>query len=330
MLKEKSTKSSFEKLKFIDLFAGIGGFHLALSHFGVQCVFASEWDKAAAEIYEQNFKMKPAGDITLINEKEIPNHDILCAGFPCQAFSVSGKQLGFEDTRGTLFFDILRIVKYHLPKIVFLENVKNLIQHDKGYTMQIIVKALTELGYKVNYKVLNAKQFGLPQNRERVFIVCFRKDLKINKFKFPNSLYKPISLLDILEKEPVIKNIKRKDVKFNKEVEPIKDLYNNQYLPNKLIQIGIVNKGGQGERIYSPYGIACTLSAYGGGVGAKTGLYFVDGKIRRLTPRECARVQGFPDWFKIHKNSNEAYKQFGNSVPVNVLKAIMKEIEKVI
>ena len=147
---------NLKELSFIDLFAGIGGFHQALTHFGAKCVFASEWDKNAAHTYYENYDIKPFGDITKINEKDIPHHDILCGGFPCQAFSVSGKQKGFDDSRGTLFFDIARIVKYHKPKLLFLENVRNFEKHDNGNTLKVVIKTLDNLGYNVKYKVLNA------------------------------------------------------------------------------------------------------------------------------------------------------------------------------
>lgn len=316
--------------RYIDLFAGIGGFHLAMNFYGAECVFASEWDSFAAKVYENNFGIKPHGDITKIKEENIPIHDILCAGFPCQAFSISGKQKGFEDTRGTLFFDIARIAAYHKPKILFLENVKNLEKHDKGKTLEVILKTLNTLNYNVFFKVLNASDFGLPQNRERIFFVCFRKDLNIQDFKFPLPIFKKVALNDILEPMPNIKTINRADIKIYKKYEPLKNMFGDIELPNKPIQVGLVNKGGQGERIYSTYGHACTLSAYGGGVGSKTGLYLVKEHIRKLTPRECARLQGFPDDFIIDNNINQAYKQFGNSVAVNVLKEIIKQIIEVI
>jgi len=316
--------------KYIDLFAGIGGFHIALSRYNAECVFASEWDSFAANVYKNNFGINPFGDITKIKEDEIPSHDILCGGFPCQAFSISGKQKGFEDTRGTLFFDIARIVKHHTPKILFLENVKNLAKHERGNTLKIIVNTLVELGYDVNYRVLNASEYGLPQNRERIFLVCFRTDLGVSNFKFPGPIGKSVSLTDILEENPKAKIIERSDINIYKTFEPQTNIFGELELPNKPIQIGIVNKGGQGERIYSPYGHACTLSAYGGGAGSKTGIYSIDGVLRKLSPRECARVQGFPDSFNIDKNQGQAYKQFGNSVAVNVLKEIIKQIIKVI
>lgn len=324
-------EKTLNKYKFIDLFAGIGGFHYALSSFGAKCVFASEWDKYAAETYETNFNLKPHGDITLIKEDTIPNHDILCGGFPCQAFSISGKQKGFEDTRGTLFFDIARIISYHKPKIVFLENVKNLAKHDSGKTFQTILHTLDNLGYNVFSKVLNSSNFGLPQNRERVYIVGFEKSINSENFKFPENLNIPISLEDVLEDNPNdAKIIERNDIEIYKDFYIEEDVFGNRTLPNKPIQIGKVNKGGQGERIYHPAGHAITLSAYGGGVGSKTGLYKINNRIRKLSTRECARVQGFPDSFIINPTQTQAYKQFGNSVSINVLQAIINQITKII
>ncbi len=317
------------RVKFIDLFAGIGGFHQAMMQFNAQCVFASEWDKEAAKTYFENYGIKPAGDITKIEASDIPPHDMICAGFPCQAFSISGKQRGFEDARGTLFFDIARIAKFHKPKVLLLENVRNFERHDNGKTLKTVVEILNSLDYDVYYKVLNASNFGLPQNRERIFIVCFRRDLNIKGFEFPKPSDKKVALLDILEDSPKdAKIINRPDTYLTKEYYPQTNLFGEIELPNRPIQIGYVNKGGQGERIYSPYGHAITLSAYGGGAGAKTGLYYIDGKIRKLSPRECARLQGFPDSFKIHPSINQAYKQFGNSVAVNVLVAIIEQIYK--
>ena len=220
-------KKNLEGFRYIDLFAGIGGFHLAMNSFDAECVFASEWDSFAAKVYEDNFGIKPYGDITKIIESDIPQHDILCGGFPCQAFSISGKQKGFDDTRGTLFFDIARIVEYHKPKILFLENVKNLAKHDKGHTLKVIVKTLFGLGYTVNYKVLNASDYGLPQNRERIFIVCFRNDLGIDNFVFPSPIGKNISLNEVLEDTAKAKVITRPDTKIYKTFVPITNIYEN-------------------------------------------------------------------------------------------------------
>ncbi len=308
------------KLRFIDLFAGIGGFRIPLERQGAECVFSSEWDKYAQITYERNFGEMPAGDITKINEADIPEHDILCGGFPCQAFSISGKQGGFNDTRGTLFFDVARIAEYHKPKVLFLENVKNLTKHYHGNTLKIILRTIEDIGYNVFYKVLVASHYGVPQARERIYIIAFRKDLGITEFNFPKPIYKKVYVKDILEQNRDMGEyvINRTDVKFwNRDETPAL----------KPIQIGKINNGGQGERIYSINGHAITLSAYGGGVAGKTGAYLVNGKIRRLSPRECARVQGFPEEFKIPVSKSEAYKQFGNSVSIPVIEAIFTKIQ---
>lgn len=307
---------------FIDLFAGLGGFRLALESFGARCVYSSEWDKAAQEVYYKNFNDMPDGDITKVDEKNIPTHDILCAGFPCQTFSISGKQKGFDDSRGTLFFDVARIAKYHKPKIIFLENVKNFATHDNGNTLNVVLTTLEEIGYNVYYKVLNSVDYGIPQKRERIYILCFRKDLDIKNFKFPEKVKLVKHVEDFLEEnsDVSIYDEKKYPIIYNGKLD-------NEY-SNKMIRLGTVNKGGQGERIYSVKGIAATLSAYGGGVFAKTGGYLIDGKVRRLSPRECARIMGYPDTYKIANNKNEAYKQFGNSVVIDVLQYIVLEIIK--
>lgn len=331
MIEISEIEKTLKGYKFIDLFAGIGGFHYALKSFGATCVFASEIDKHASFVYEKNHHIKPDGDITQISEQAIPKHDILCAGFPCQAFSISGKQKGFEDIRGTLFFDIARIAKHHKPKILFLENVKNFEKHDNGNTLKTVKNTLEKLNYTVYYKVLNTNNFGLPQNRERIYFIAFNNnEFKKNSFTFPvkNMVSK---IEDILENNPKDgKVIERNDVFFYKKYTPTTDLFGNEVLPNKPIQIGKVNKGGQGERIYNIKGHAITLSAYGGGVGSKTGLYKVGNKIRKLSPRECARLQGFPECFEVDNSITQAHKQFGNSVSINVLQYILKEVNKVI
>ena len=307
-------------IKVIDLFSGIGGFHLALSSFGAETVFASEWDKDASEVYAKNFGLVPQGDITKIDEKTIPDHDILCAGFPCQAFSISGNQKGFDDSRGTLFFDVVRIAKEKQPKILFLENVKNLEAHDNGKTIAVIKNTLNSIGYDVYSKVLDSAEYGSPQSRKRIYIVCFRKNMKVTNFNFPTPSQRHKYVKDIVCAKDADKYvISRSDVIINKDDTKID-------CETKPIRIGIVNKGGQGERIYSTKGKGITLSAYGGGVGAKTGLYRIDGKIRKLSPRECARMQGFPDNFKIADKDTVAYKQFGNSVVIDVIQQIVLAI----
>lgn len=315
--------------KFVDLFAGIGGFHQALSQFGAQCVFASEWDKHAQATYQENYGMMPVGDITQIEAKDVPCHDILCAGFPCQAFSIAGKRQGFEDTRGTLFFDVARIADFHKPDVLFLENVKNFARHDEGRTLQTVLGVLADLGYQSFYQVLNASDFGLPQNRERIYIMALKTATfgKV-KFCFPQAEATKTALRDILQPNANAKIVERSDLVIQKNYQPTLDKNGAPILPNRPIQIGIVNKGGQGERIYHPLGHAITLSAHGGGAGAKTGLYQIDGQVRKLSPRECARLQGFPETFKIVSSPSQAYKQFGNSVAIKVLVAILRQLEK--
>jgi DNA (cytosine-5)-methyltransferase 1 len=313
------------KIKFIDLFAGIGGFRIALESFGMKCVFSSEWDKYAQISYKENFGELPQGDITKINEEDIPEHNILAAGFPCQAFSISGKQRGFEDTRGTLFFHIARILKKRKPEIAILENVKNFARHDNGKTISVVLGTLKEIGYKPYNKILNASAFGLPQKRERIFIVAFRSDLGINEFKFTTSLNKPSKLIDFLDRSTIKRAyiINRRDMTV-KNIMIKKDIFGNY--SQKPIRIGTINNGGQGERIYSPLGHAITLSAYGGGVAAKTGAYKINGNIRKLTPRECANIMGFPPSFIITVQDVQAYKQFGNSVAIPVVKSVIADI----
>lgn len=306
---------------------------MALESLGASCVYSSEWDKQAQDVYQENFGHRPEGDITKVDEKTIPDHDICCAGFPCQAFSISGKMRGFEDSRGTLFFDVARIVKEKKPKVVFMENVRNFARHDGGRTLQVVQATMEDLGYSFYQKVLSARDYGIPQKRERVYMVCFRKDLfggragasgdgsaKIN-FEFPKPFPLTRHVEDFLLSDASIAKglkCKRSDICYNSKKD---DKYSN-----KPIKLGIVNKGGQGERIYSAKGIAVTLSAYGGGTFAKTGGYLVNGEPRRLHPRECARLMGYPDSYKISKRPNQAYKQFGNSVVVDVLQLIAQQI----
>ncbi len=307
---------------FIDLFAGIGGFRLALQSFGLECVFSSEIDLHARKTYRANFDEIPSGDITKIPETEIPDHDILCAGFPCQAFSISGKQKGFSDQRGNLLFEIIRIAKDKQPKVLLLENVKNFLRHNDGKTFNLLYLLLQTIGYKVFADTLIASNFGLPTARKRVFIVAIRKDLKINNFVFPTGKDERISLKDFLQTDDETEKfvINRTDVK----IAPQAKLFEN--FPNKPLQIGIINKGGQGERIYHELGHAITFSAHGGGIASKTGAYLINEKIRKLSPRECARIMGFPEDFQIPVSDAQAYKQFGNSVAIPVVKAVFEQI----
>ncbi|WP_455450217.1 DNA cytosine methyltransferase [Streptococcus salivarius] len=310
---------------FIDLFAGLGGFRLALESLGAECVYSSEWDEPVRKVYSDNFDEIPDGDITQVDEKSIPDHDILCAGFPCQAFSISGKQHGFEDSRGTLFFDVARIVKEKQPKVVFMENVKNFASHDGGKTLEVVRATMEDLGYTFFYKVLSAVDFGIPQKRERIYMVCFRNDLNVASFNYPKPFELQKHVEDfLLSDENMVSHlyVDRPDTYFNGKKD--------EHYSNKTIRLGIVNKGGQGERIYSTKGIAITLSANGGGVFSKTGGYLINGRTRKLHPRECARLMGFPDSYIISDSPNQAYKQFGNSVVIDVLQLIAIEIGNIL
>ncbi len=297
-----------KKFTFIDLFAGIGGIRIPFERLGGSCVFTSEIDKACKEMYAANFGEVPTGDIKLVKAEEIPNHDILLAGFPCQPFSIIGNGMGFADTRGTLFFEIERILKVKKPKGFLLENVKQLKNHDKGRTFKVILQKLRGLGYHLSWKILDARDFGLPQKRERVFIVGFLDEVD---FRFPLGSNKRLRLEDVLEKH---ENVDKKHFASEKIVK--KRL--GQVAGKRIIKPAIwhENKGGN----IGINDFACALRA-----GGSYNYLLVDG-VRRLTPREMLRLQGFPDDFKIVVPDSQARKQAGNAVPVNVIDAIAKEM----
>jgi DNA (cytosine-5)-methyltransferase 1 len=322
--------------RFIDLFAGIGGFHLAMESLGAECVYANEWDRYAQDVYEDNFGIRPDGDITKVAEDTIPDHEILCAGFPCQAFSIAGKQHGFDDARGTLFFDVARIANEKKPEIVFMENVKNFAQHDNGNTIAVVRATMHLLGYTFDYKVLSGTSYGIPQNRERVYMVCVRGDIagidaealktdgNTGFFEFP----KPVKLEKHLEDLMLEEGDQTAPLYVDRPDMILRPGASDVAYADKPIRVGQVGLGCQGERIYSPKGCAVTLSAYGGGAFAKTGGYLVGDRARKLHVRECARIQGFPDTFRPCSRTTQAYKQFGNSVIVDVLQYIALEFAK--
>lgn len=289
-----------DKFTFIDLFAGIGGFHIAMHNLGGECVYASEWDENARKTYSFNFhKISPklfnenkspnknfSGDITKVDPISIPYHDILCAGFPCQPFSQAGFKRGFEDTRGTLFFNIAEIVKVKKPKVVFLENVRGLLKHDNGKTFEIISNVIKELGYSFHYKVIQASDHNLPQLRPRLFMVCFRNDISDLFFKFPEPVPLTLTMQDVFDGKEV-----NRDVGFTLRVggrsSPIDDRRN-----------------------------------WDG--------YIVDSEIVRISPKEGKRMQGFPEEYSFPVSNVIAMKQLGNSVAINVIQAIGQEILKVL
>jgi DNA (cytosine-5)-methyltransferase 1 len=308
------------KFTFIDLFAGIGGFRIALQGLGGKCVFSSEWDRHAKETYNNNYGEVPFGDITKFSRSNdeggvldngIPQHEILCGGFPCQPFSQAGLKKGFNDARGTLFFDILKIAKEQRPKVLFLENVKRLKTHDSGKTFSIICNALHEIGYKVYAKVLRAYDFGLPQNRERIFIVAFSDAISF-EFPKPPKLTKRLRLGSFLEEST--------DEKFT-----ISDAMWSGH--QRRLKEHREKGNGFGYSIFNAESeCVSTISARYWKDGSEV-LIGQDGRNPRiLTPRECARIQGFPDLFKVHESKRYSYQQFGNSVAVPVIMAIAREI----
>ena len=340
------------KFRFIDLFAGIGGIRLPFQQLGGECVFSSEWDKFAQRTYAANYGEVPSGDITQIIASDIPDHDILMGGFPCQSFSQAGLKKGFEDTRGTMFFEIQRILGEKRPKVFLLENVKQLKGHDKGRTLQTILNILTgesdlplddvpmsddarealgkKLNYWVDYKVLRAADFGIPQNRERIFIVGFDRDyfgenIDFNKiFKWPEPTNQPTKVGDILESQDIL--------------DALEDKYT---ISDKLWAGHLRRKAEHGIKGNCfGYSLFNRESSYTNTISAR---YYKDGSEvlidqshlgknpRKLTPRECARLQGFPDDFIVDAVSQgQIYKQFGNSVCVKVIQAVAKQIVTVL
>lgn len=323
-------------LAFIDLFAGIGGIRTGFENAGMKCVYTSEKDTHAQKVYELNYGEIPDGDITSVEAQSIPDHNVILAGFPCQPFSSAGHKMGFEDTRGTLFFDILRIAKKKEPEVLVLENVKNLAHHDGGKTLKVIIAALEDLGYNVAYRVLNSKDFGVPQSRERMIIVASKKVL----FDFDKvKTHEPVFLKDFLDDE-----------------ETANDGAGFEYLdPNDyvLLDPSIVKRQASGlifagyrkgnlrlagirpgsenlsrahkqqNRIYSSEGIHPTISSQ-----ESSGRFFIlhEGRVRKLTMQECYRIFGFPDGFKLTGSMAERYRRIGNSVCVPMMESLAQQI----
>jgi DNA (cytosine-5)-methyltransferase 1 len=384
-------------MNFIDLFCGIGGFHLAMSSFGHKCILACDIDKDCMQVYFDNLGLKPVNDITKINEKEMEDFDVLCGGFPCQAFSHSGKQKGFEDTRGTLFYDICRILKHKQPKYFILENVKNLKGHDKGKTWTTIHDALIDVGYNTYPQpiILSPHHIGIPQNRERVFIIGVRKDIGVLK-PFPTFAKAPSCIFGILDDDQDIEQTLLDQVKMKEDEIAVVDLWDevvsyfskkncnlpgfpmwsdewdsssiieglpewkrtfilknrNFYTDNKSFLepwletarrstsfTGAKRKfewqAGKLETSTSiwqyifqfrPSGIRVKKRDYFPTLVAMAQIPYIGERKRKLTPRETARLQSFPESFKFHKSNNKAYKHFGNSVNVEVIKKIIAHL----
>ena len=293
-------------LTFTDMFCGIGGFHIAAVNLGMQCVFACDIDGEARRAYHHNFNMEPAGDIVEIPPASIPDHDVLLAGFPCQPFSIIGDMRGFDDDRGNLIFNVTEIIEAKRPAAFVLENVRQLSTHNRGQTMQAIISALNELGYRADWKVLNALDFGLPQKRERTIVVGFRDHAVPFDWPEPTGDYRPLS--EVLEEDVpatymVSETIRRKRLAKHESAYEL--------------SIWHENKGGN----VSSHPFSCALRA-----GASYNYLLVNGE-RRLTPREMLRLQGFPEWFELPGTYQQIRKQTGNAVPVPVVQAVLEKVK---
>ena len=387
-----------KEFKYIDLFCGIGGFHQAMQSIGGKCVFASDIDPDCRKTYELNYKIKPAGDITKIEASEIPAHDVLCAGFPCQAFSKAGKRLGFEDeTKGTLFFDICRILEYHKPQYALLENVRNLASHDKGNTWKVIHDRLEALGYNLLPEpvIFSPHYMGIPQHRERVYIMCVRKDIgEVAPFELKKSKIKTCNIESILQNDDEIPNLQEytisiemedlinlwneflQNIKVDKlpgfpvwsdrlcDLDPEEDLtqypswkqnfiqknhelyINNRKFIDDWIKRAKLNplffgakaklewQAGQTKhpdiwnQIFQlrPSGIRVKVNTYFPALVAIVQTSIIGSRRRFLTPRECARLQSFPDTFLYDEKQPQAYKQFGNAINVDCVKLFAKHM----
>ena len=345
------------KIKFIDLFSGIGGFRLAFESLGCECVYSSDIDEHACKTYALNFGDNPKSDITKVNPDSIPNFDILCAGFPCQPFSIAGKRLGFNDTRGTLFFDVARILKYKKPKALFLENVKGLVNHEKGKTLEVITNTLRDLGYTIKFDVLNAKDYGVPQNRERWYCLGIRNDvLKNNKLvgieiELVNRIAERLDYSvewSIINHASFVSALKNKEIEFPNKIKikyTLKDIIKNvddtkyksskicgenitRFMKIKNVKTNFYTLAYEARRSrcqFSTNGISPCLTAKMGTGGNNVPV--VVQQKRRLTEKECLKIMGFPPSYKIYKGSH-TYKQIGNSVCVPVIVLLAKKLLK--
>jgi len=290
---------------FSDMFCGIGGFHVAAADLGMSCVFACDIDSEARRAYQANFGVIPDDDITAISTDAIPYHDILLAGFPCQPFSIIGSMRGFEDTRGTLFFNLAEIIDAKRPKAILLENVRQLSTHHKGTTLDRILGVLKELGYRADWKLLNALDFGLPQKRERTFIVGFQ-DHSV-PFGWPDPIGQPLALSEVLEEEVPATYFASEEIRLKRKEKHRSELD---------LSIWHENKGGN----VASHPFSCALRA-----GASYNYLLVNGE-RRLTPREMLRLQGFPEWFSLPGSYQQIRKQTGNAIPVPVARAVLEQM----
>ena len=305
--------------QFVDLFCGIGGFRTALEKEGLECVFSSDIDEDIQDVYESNFDDRPYGDITEINEKDIPEHDIICAGFPCQSFSVAGKRKGLNDERGQLFYEITRIAKWHQPDIILLENVITILSIDNGKVLDEIVNKLQNINYRVLYFILNSSLYGIPQTRKRAYFVCLNHNANL-KYMMPKPTWQLCTLADVLIDNQECQHLicERNDAQF------IREHVEHTLAP---VRIGYYGKGSQGQRIYSANGHAISISASSGGHGSSTGLYLIDNVVRKLHIIETKRLMGFNDDFQV-SNGAKGYEQLGNSVIPKIIRCIYNSIHQ--
>lgn len=323
-------------LEMIDLFAGIGGIRIAFEENGVRCIKSSEIDKYACDTYEMNFSERPLGDITKIEAKDLPNFDIIAGGFPCQPFSIGGLRKGFNDARGTLFFEVARIIEEKKPKAIFLENVAGIVSHNQGCTIKRIEEILKELGYNFQWRVMNALDYGTPQNRNRWYCIAFREDLNIGfqgqdegnykeYYMFPEKCELNVTLEEIVKPiksaEYGVSEIAKKNI--NTYLEGFKQ--SSRYNSDKVL---LANEIRASRCNYRCDGISPCLTAKMGTGGNNVPVY-VD-EMRKLTEKECLQIMGFPNWYKIQKNTMHSYKQIGNSVVVTVISSLAKEMVRVL
>lgn len=335
-------------MKCFSLFSGIGGFDLAAKRLGHEIVGACEIDKYARQVYAKHFPgVRIYEDATKIKPEELPDFDIIVAGFPCQAFSIAAKRLGFEESRGTLFFEIARIVKQKRPRLLLLENVKGLLSHDGGKTFAVILATLDELGYDAQWQVLNSKYF-VPQNRERIFIIGHLRGTPRPKIfpiressEFINERTTEKQIANSLQcpghscgnyKGMTMIYMSQKNANMKKRIQTRDESWclTNNSNDFGLIQVGNIDQKGHNSlwgRVYDPTGVASNLNAHGGGLGAKTGLYQIGDKVRRLTPKECERLQGFPDDYTKGISDTQRYKCLGNAVTVPVVQYILEKMK---
>lgn len=323
-----SGSSVNQQLRFVDLFCGLGVFHMAFRKHDGTCVFACDIDDRVRKIYELNHKIKPSSDINKVNISDIPDHDVLCAGFPCQPFSIAGNKEGFaDDVKGNLFFKILEIVDEKNPKAIILENVKNILTIDNGNAIRTILQTLEERNYKTHYKVLNSVFYGSPQCRERLFIIAIKNGITERLFEFPEGNKNEIKQVKEILDEDTNKKLRPSLEKYDMVKVEERNIAHKPKMLYKLINKETQKGGRQGERIYDTNHPGPTVCASSGGPGSKTGLYKVGNEIRKLSVQETLKMFGFPNDYKYDNlDCNKMLFYLGNSIVVNVAQAVVDRL----